>query len=153
MVSYLGIDPGKAGGFALLDCDGHLGRVKLWKMPETERETWDLVVGFNHLEVLVMLEAVHSMPKDGVASAFKFGTNYGFLRGCLTAAGLVFHEVTPAKWKGALGLKRKDGETIGKFKARSRQMAQRLYPGAGRIINATAEALLLAHYCKETVTP
>lgn len=92
------------------------------------------------------------MPKDGVASAFKFGQNYGLLRGVLISCNIPFHQATPAKWKGTLGLKKKDNESQSQFKARSREMAQRLYPKTnGRITNATAEALLLVHYYEQHV--
>jgi crossover junction endodeoxyribonuclease RuvC len=48
----------------------------------------------------VVIERVHSMPKQGVASTFKFGMGVGVIHGVLSALWLPITLVTPAQWKG-----------------------------------------------------
>jgi len=88
-------------------------------------------------------ERVSAMPKQGISSAFNFGRGLGIVEGVLAASMLPTTFVSPAKWKGAMGLNR-DGEA-------SRVLATRLYPsqaGALRRVkdHNRAEAILLGHY-------
>jgi Holliday junction resolvasome RuvABC endonuclease subunit len=88
------------------------------------------------------------MPKQGVASSFKFGVNYGIVRMALTAAGIPFEEVTPQAWQKALGIThRKKTETPSEWKNRLRARAQQLFPSVSLTL-ATADALLIAEYCR-----
>lgn len=149
MTSILGIDPGASGGVALLSSpmeevvssgelrwDKALGTA-VWKMPETERDLWDLLdmLDIDH----AYIEAVHSMPGQGVASTFKFGQNYGMLRGFLIALGIPFETVAPHKWQQALGCLTHGDKNISKAKA------QELFPSL-KITHATADALLICEY-------
>ncbi len=79
---------------------------------------------------------------------FQFGKTTGILHGFLVAAGIPHEEVTPSTWQKALGIPpRKKTETKGKFKARLRQHAERLFPGVKATL-ATCDALLIAEFCK-----
>jgi len=90
------------------------------------------------------------MPKQGVSSTFKFGRGYGFLRGCLVALGIPFEDVTPQTWMRALNVPpRRKNETKAQFKQRLRGVAQQLFPSE-KITLATADALLIAEYCRRT---
>jgi crossover junction endodeoxyribonuclease RuvC len=46
-----------------------------------------------------VVERVASMPKQGIASTFKFGSAYGAIRGILAALQIRTHLVTPGVWK------------------------------------------------------
>lgn len=142
MSIFLGIDPGQSGGIAVL---GLGANPAAWKIPETERDVWaslyDLELDSFSQPVLAVIEAVHSMPKQGVASSFKFGRSYGFLRGCLIASGIPFEEVTPQKWQKALGCLSKGDKNT------TKRRAQQLFPSL-KITHATADALLLAEYAR-----
>ena len=149
----LGIDPGASGGLALLDMSfgGSTARVlAVTKLPETERDIWDWIYSSrirkrefdNHpcdFDRFAVIEHVHSMPKQGVASSFKFGRSYGFLRGCLIASGIPFTEVTPQKWQKALSCMSKGDKNVTKARA------QQLFPDV-KVTHAVADALLLAYY-------
>ena len=142
-VDYVGIDPGQSGGIAVL-CGG---TVDAHKMPETERDIWQI---FKDVEMpcIAVIEKVHSMPDQGVASSFKFGRGYGFLRGCLIAGGIPFEEVTPQAWIKGLAIPSKaKTETRTQWKNRLKAMAQQLYPDL-KVTLATADALLIATYNK-----
>jgi hypothetical protein len=145
---YVGIDPGKHGGIAILNDVGRA--LEAVAMPATERDILDVL---EHLgapeEARAVLERVWSSPQMGVASAFTFGRGYGALRMALTAARVPFDEVTPAKWQGAMGVLQ-PGATYGKKdKNVSKRRAQQLFPTL-TITHAIADSLLIAEYCRRT---
>jgi len=149
--AYIGVDPGQSGGLILLDDT----MVKSTPMPETERDIWDW---FDHIRQTTdiapraMIEKVHSMPKQGVASSFKFGRGYGGLRMALIAAGIPFEEVTPQAWQKALAIpKRSKTETPVQWKNRLKALAQQLYPDI-KVTLKLADALLIATYCQRKHT-
>jgi len=129
----LGIDPGQSGGIALL---GEITPMAS-KMPDTEKDIFDLLDSYDGNRAYI--EAVHAMPGQGVSSCFKFGRNYGFLRGCLIALGIPFETVTPQKWQKALGCLSHGDKNVTKAKA------QELFPSL-KVTHSTADALLIALY-------
>jgi crossover junction endodeoxyribonuclease RuvC len=145
---FLGIDPGKSGAIAVLGPDW----VDTIKLDNTERDIWEFLTSDTRyaaddgqIPCFAMLEQVHSMPGQGVASMFKFGQSYGFLRGILIASNIPFETVTPAKWQGVLGCRSKGDKNVTKAKA------QELFPSE-KVTHATADALLLAEYCRRIKT-
>jgi hypothetical protein len=87
------------------------------------------------------------MPKQGVASTFKFGTAYGALLAVTALCEIPTHLVSPRKWKTHFAL---DSD-----KEKSRALAIRLWPGCGFFSrvkdHGRAEAALLARYGAEVV--
>ena len=146
MSKSIGIDPGQEGGVAWIDGDGP----HAVKMPDTERDIWNLIAELESGDDFAFIEAVHSFPHQGVASTFKFGRNYGFLRACLIASGIPFDEVTPAKWQRAVGIMPVKGETITAKKNRHKSKAQQLFP-ALQVKHAIADALLIAEFCRRII--
>lgn len=157
---YLGIDPGQAGGVAiLLSRASGLEVAGIHPMPETERDIWNLFFGVPHLpyQRVAMIERVHSMPNQSAQSGFTFGAGYGGLRMAIIACGIPFEEVTPQSWQKAFGIKpRGKEENKGQFKKRLRAKAQQLFPSLaiwneskslGRQL-AIADALLIAEFCR-----
>ena len=94
------------------------------------------------IKIFAMLENVHSMPKQGVASSFKFGRNFGNLEGLLTGSKIPFDYVTPQKWQKELGCLSHGDKNVTKSKA------QRLFPHL-KITHAIADALLIMEYCRK----
>ncbi len=134
---YLGLDPGQSGGIGII---GGTDRAHAW--PETEHETAQLLeeIIFKARTAVAVIELVHSMPRQGVASSFKFGRHYGFLRGLLVALKIPFLEVTPQKWQKEMGCLTHGDKNVSKARA------QQLFPNQ-RFTHATADAMLLAVYC------
>lgn len=139
MKTYIGIDPGQSGGIAIIGP----GSINAVKMPETERDLWDVMKMAKNLDCFAVIERVHSMPRQGVASSFKFGMSYGALRMALVASGIPFEDVTPQKWMKALGC------LTGGDKNVSKQRAQSLFPQI-KVTHAIADSLLIAEYCRRT---
>lgn len=150
MKYWIGIDPGKSGAAAAITVkQGLLSWVVKSDQDETDllaSVTRNLLTGGGYeRDVHFVVEAVHAMPKNGSISGFKLGQSYGWWRGVLLALwGLdKVTFVSPQKWKKHYGL-------IGKPKAASRELAQLTFSNT-RVINATAEAILLARYGMEAI--
>lgn len=139
MKAYIGVDPGKNGGIALLSGS----EVKAWKIPETPQEIYTLLMLLrgHHPNCFALLEVVHSSPQMGVKSAFSFGQSYGVLQMALAASGISWEGVRPQQWQKALGCL--SGGEKNKTKAR----AQSLFP-ALKITHSIADSLLIAEYAK-----
>ena len=144
---YLGIDPGFSGAWGLID---HHGQYRACgDMHHTDKYLltqfiYEEIVDALHGDDLeVVVETVHSMPKQGVASSFKFGVAYGGAVALAERLNCAWHMVTPQVWKKALKL---DSD-----KQKSMDLARQLWPTASlkrQKDNGRAEALLLAHWLR-----
>lgn len=147
---YIGIDPGQTGAIAVIDENLSISHLVDWSgeilIAETMRKINKEAIG-KGIIVNAALEYAHAMPKQGVSSMFKFGTNYGVWIGILATLQISFTVVTPQKWqKGVI----KKAET----KKPAVTAAQRLFPTAelhgprGGAKDGRADALLIAYWCK-----
>lgn len=144
MTYTLGIDPGQTGGVAVVSSD--LQTVEAHRYPEDIHTAMQLLRGLcDRYEIrLAVVEKVSAMPKQGVASSFKFGANYGAWLGALAALGVPHLLVTPRQWQKAM-LDSGTGET----KERSLNMARRLFPQVDlryKKDDGKADALHMARY-------
>lgn len=140
-MNIIGLDPGQNGAAALINSNGVIIDIARFdKLTQADiadaliEWTMDTETGY-----FAYLEKVHAMPKQGVSSTFKFGTNFGFLIGCLTALKIPFEFVTPNTWQKALSCQSKGDKNVTKAKA------QQLFPER-KIIHTIADALLIAEY-------
>ena len=149
---YLGIDPGKSGGLAVVTDAPNGDGAWAVSMPATDRDIWEFFEKVLELPCIVAtLEKVASRPGQGVRSMFTFGENYGLLRGMLTASNIRFSLVTPRSWQKELGISPRDKkrETPTQFKTRLKGEAQRLFPKL-KVTKSIADALLIAEYTRRT---
>lgn len=138
---YIGVDPGKNGGIAIIDNDGAV----VFSFSE-ERLLIELDSISQEYECICYLEHVHAMPKQGVSSTFNFGMNFGFIQGVLKAYNIPYELVTPQKWKKEFSCTSDKNTSI--------EVCKRLFPNVN--LKATerckkdhdgmAEALLIAEY-------
>lgn len=93
---YVGIDPGAKG------------YVCVWWVAGREYEHCPIADTDNLKKLLhevaqcyavAAIESVHSMPRQGVATTFTFGKNYGIVLGMLMAYGIPYVEVAPRVWQ------------------------------------------------------
>jgi crossover junction endodeoxyribonuclease RuvC len=90
---YIGCDPGKNGGLAILQGE----EVQTFRY---DRDTYRCVLSDLRGEKAVCcLEHVGVMPKNGSVSMFHFGENFGWLQGMLEAYEIPYELVRPQKWK------------------------------------------------------
>lgn len=135
-MTIIGIDPGQSGGVAVLASSGGV----LWV------EAYDHITPHEiarELKTFVLakarLEQVGAFPGQGVSSTWKFGQNYGWWLGVLTALEIPFERVTPLKWQTAMSCRTGGDKNVSKARA------QELFPGR-KITHAIADALLIAEY-------
>jgi Holliday junction resolvasome RuvABC endonuclease subunit len=146
ITSFLGIDPGAAGGAAIISSR----QIEIWGFERlTEQEIWFSLWGAIRTvtnqgnSVFAMIERLSAWPGLTSPTAFKLGRSYGFLRGCLIASGVPFGEVHPRSWQKTMECLTKGDKKI------SRARAQQLFPKM-KITHATADALLIAEFARRS---
>lgn len=152
--AFLGIDPGKTGGLALLSERGRV--IACRKMPEEPADLARMLRGWwgEGLKLspdVAVLERVNAGvwgkagakqgQSMGVVSAFTFGRGFGRLEGILETLELPYTLVMPVTWQTALDCR------TGGNKAISKAKAQELFPYVP-VTHAVGDALLLAEYCR-----
>jgi Holliday junction resolvasome RuvABC endonuclease subunit len=134
----LGIDPGKNGAAALIRVEaGVITQGHVWPI------VLELLAPLVTEASLVVVEAQHASPQQGVRSAFALGLAYGGVRGALAAVpNLKVVYVQPTVWRGAYGL---GGGPAGK--AAGVAMAREILQQPERVLtHDEADAVLLAWY-------
>jgi hypothetical protein len=137
---YLGIDPGKSGAIAAISYDGLLDVIR-FDATLHDISNWLLM---KQNAVHCMIEKVNAMPRQGVASTFKFGRYFGLAEGLLVAHRIPYSFVLPSKWQQEMHCRSKGDKNVTKTRA------QQLWPNE-KIIHATADAMLIAEYCRLTI--
>lgn len=160
---FIGIDPGAAGGLAILDCD----KIRAVKCPDSPKGIWDALEFLDERQdrAAAVLEAVHSFPADAARAAFSFGTNYGLWQMALIGSAVPYDLVSPQKWKKVFGNppanpKPDNWKTMERAAQRAwsaaekrrkklfyKEVAERRFPEI-RITDWNADAALLAEYCR-----
>jgi hypothetical protein len=155
---YIGIDPGLSGGVGVLDerCTFPLVYDTPTAIVAGEKTKRKYLVPAMALllkpfadrqDVIAVLENVHSMPKQGVASSFCFGEGKGMWEGILAAYGIPTELVSPQRWKKEIMADQ------GKDKSAARFKAMALFPSLADQLklvkhDGRAEALLMAEYAR-----
>lgn len=144
---FIGIDPGKSGAIAVIDHEGRVCRTCVFD----EREYRIALMECSDTPgSKAVLEHVGAMPGQGSVSMFNFGSNFGFIRGLLTAYEIPYELVRPQKWKRMFSCTSDKNTSV--------DVAQRLFPDVdlrrtprcSKPHDGIAEALLMAEYCRRT---
>lgn len=141
---FIGIDPGKKGGVAIMDDD------RITVLPWDDQKFVDVMAEtMNKGKCIAAVEKVGAMPGQGVTSMFSFGQSYGFILGVLTAFGIGYQLVPPTLWKREFGLLHtgKDGSV---------EVAKRLFPGVNLLptercrkeSDGMSDSLLICEYAR-----
>jgi hypothetical protein len=151
VIVVLGVDPGIRGGLALvrllvsgpqlvdaIDVPVVGSRAKE-RVDAIGLQQWLL----NHGPDRAFVERAGVMPKQGIASGFKFGRATGSIEAIISVCGIPLEFIEPSFWKHALRLRGKDKEG-------SRQYALNLFPHAHHLLkrkldHQRAEAALIAY--------
>lgn len=140
---YIGIDPGKKGGYAIIAARGTL------VYPWDDNMFAEDIRSFGGNPCIAAVEKVGAMPGQGVTSMFSFGQSYGFILGVLTAFSIPYQLVPPRKWKAEFGL-------LNTEKQASVDVAKRLFPGVNLLpsdrcrkeSDGMSDSLLIAEYAR-----
>lgn len=163
MRAFIGIDPGLGGALALINHNGVLCDVQ--DMPTMARsggfvknqiDAGRLYAMLSHWasesggreEVVICIENMRAMPKQGRSSVFSMGLSAGLIEGVVASHRYPHYLIDPTVWK-------KHFQLTGKDKDMSVTLAKRLYPGTSyfdrKKDHDRAEAVLLARYIFEEV--
>ena len=147
--AYIGIDPGKTGAVAVI-FDGEDEPTFADFGSGDELNILALAQHGGYNKCFAVLEKVSAMPKQGIASTFKFGENFGWWQGVLTALKIPFTFAVPRRWQKVIfdSMPRQADR-----KAMSLDMARRLFPELRDHLkrkrdHGRADALLIAEYCR-----
>lgn len=141
---FIGIDPGKKGGFAIIDNE------------TIEVIPWEDSLFVEKINQLVPEACVCCLEKVGVHTgegglgAFSFGKAAGFIEGVLQANRIAYQLVIPQTWKKEFGL------SGNKNKESSIEVCRKLFPAVSlfptsrhkKPHDGMAESLLMAEYAR-----
>ena len=102
MRTFVGIDPGKTGGYAVFNEEGICIAADSLPLIGDELDVLRLKSDLSHYchgMVSVAVEKVGAMPGQGVSSMFKFGLTTGMIVGLVMSLGWGLHRPTPQKWQ------------------------------------------------------
>jgi crossover junction endodeoxyribonuclease RuvC len=151
MTVFIGVDPGAvSGAYAAIDHNGEYiacgdipsvdGRVNASQLRYVLKSC---VSSFD--TALIVVESVHSMPKQGIASTAKFMRAVGAIEATAELTHYPLVLVTPQAWKKHHGL-------IGTEKVASLELARSMFPEAPLVRqkdHGRADALLMAVWLKD----
>ena len=150
MSVYIGIDPGKSGGYAWIteDSSGIRTYVKPWDDENFMHDMRLVKECIYNQKVVACVEKVGAMPRQGVTSTFSFGKEAGFIEGVLSALGIPYQLITPRRWKTEFGLNSDKQNSI--------SVCKKLFPHENLLPSprhkkpndGMAESLLMAEYAK-----
>lgn len=141
---YIGIDPGISGAMAVVDDSGIA-----YAFPFDETDyVEELTKYVGNAKVRCVVEHVHSMPKQGVASSFKFGQNFGWILGAIAACGIQTELVNPQKWKREFSCTSDKNTSVAVAKRLFPNVSLKATPRCTKDNDGMAEALLMAEYCR-----
>ena len=145
MKTYAGIDPGQTGAVAILNSDLNVMALEDWPgdIESAAAIFQGLYLEFN--PAFTCIEHVTAMPKRGISSTFKLGTNLGAWQGIISALQVRYRLIRPREWQRAMF----DPGTGREPKERSLTTARRLFPNTELHLkkhHGRSDALLIAGY-------
>ena len=149
---FIGLDPGAiSGAWGAIDhnrdfigcgdipsVDGRISSTELHRLIKGCVSTFDTAC--------IVVENVHTMPKQGIASSGKFMRAAGAIEATAELTRYPFMLVTPQRWKAHFSL-------IGASKDDGLVMARKMFPNASLVRkkdHGRADALLMATWLKDT---
>ena len=147
MQYYLGIDPGRKGGFALID--EHKNVIYIEPMPLLEKgynyELIDSMIEKLPEHTTILLELKPGAMEHSASQTTNFGFHCGALYGICLRRRLQI--ISPKSWKAEFDVSRNYKESRQDMKLRSVMMAEKLFNRKFKSNeDGLAEALLLAEY-------
>ena len=146
---YIGIDPGKGGGIAVIS----KGKMKAYKCPNTIEDMamlFSLIVnGTPANKILVGIEWVWARPTNGSRHSFAYGTNYGQWLGIIACHELIPKTIAPITWMKHFECPKGLKVEIRKWGLKDK--SKEYYPELKKVTLATADAILITKYVKENI--
>lgn len=149
----IGVDPGRKGAYSVIkdELDGTVSIVSIaWDDESFARDMRQIKndadsIGWN---VCACVESVHSLPHEGVKSAFSFGKSCGYIEGVLRALQIPYQTVIPQKWKKEWSLTNDKKQSIETCKKLYPSLSLRASDRCRTDSDGLAEAALIATWGK-----
>ena len=133
---YIGIDPGKTGGYACILENEIFSRApipilgKEFDGNEFKKAIKYRVGIYANNPFMIIIEKSQAMRKQGVTSMFNYGKISGLIEGIVIGLGYPYALVPPQTWQKVMfeGTPAKRGKTKVKSKERAAIVATRLWP-------------------------
>lgn len=149
-MNTIGIDPGSAGGIALL-IDDRLDRFTYLSTDERMLE-WlvdlqlDIQRAGTESDTIVIIEDVHAIGGSSAKGTFNFGFNVGEIHGTMKWLRYPIYTVQPKEWKKYFGLTNIKQESIDKAHEHYGPIDMKTSTRCKFESDGIAEAILIAHY-------
>lgn len=162
---WIGIDPGLAGGIAMIDDEkDKVNQLKLFRMPIVKEsdahgknhyvlyhaELLNILLDVSHINAIAFIEKQHPVSNQGRASIFSLAFQYGALVHSLVATGIKYEIITAKEWQKEFGIKKDEKSDT---KQQAAIIATTLFPDAEliparhRVLHSgIVDALLIAEY-------
>ena len=145
---YIGIDPGKGGGIAVIN---EKGIIKAYKCPDSSEEMallFQILMGNTAADkIRLLMERVWARPTNAVRAAFSYGVNYGQRLGIAASHEVQMNTAIPVEWIKWIGCPKALKRDVRKRWLKKK--AGELYPKINKLTLATSDAILITHYAKE----
>lgn len=148
---FVGVDPGKKGAWAVIRmcADGTQNvYARAWDDDLFPQDMNRISAEFGSENVFCIVENVHSLPKEGVKSAFSFGKSCGYIEGVLRALQIPYQTVIPQKWKKEWSLTNDKKQSIETCKKLYPSLSLRASERCRTDSDGLAEAALIATWGK-----
>lgn len=144
----IGIDPGKKGGYCILDVEGNVDSYGVMPLVGDNIHLGELGDDLGSYDgMLAVIEKVHGMPHYSRKGAFIFGESVGLVKGMCQSMKIPYEAVMPTIWKKKVlqGTKKDKNAAI--------DFVRRRYPKVDLIIGRSkkphdgiADAVCIAHW-------
>lgn len=156
---FIGIDPGKDAGIAIVDSKGKavFGKEVPYHPIDYSDMLSSIAERFEGKSAILMVEEVRAIAKVSGHTNFNFGYNVGAIHTILAMHGIPFETFTPLKWQKNIGYEKKLFPEI-KKQADTKKITANLVsnnvPGAeayfytprGRLIDCISDSFGMAYY-------
>ena len=150
---YIGIDPGKTGGFTVLNHQLEILKIGVFNEPE-------VIQSFNMYRfgnAVGVIERQKAFPGQGATAGFSLGDNFGWWRGVCQSNSLRHSIVVPVQWQKDLHFFRpewmekdqwdKNRKEYLRFYARDRFPDSPVWDGTLSFQRAVCDSMLIAWHC------
>lgn len=150
-VIYYGIDCGVSGGIAQIK---NRNDISLYSFKDCTIKDivglFSMIFGNDGDERFVIVERVHAMPSKfrGCSTSWTLAESFSVVRTLLAVEEVPYELVLPQTWQKAMRCKFDKSVNYTKRKKLLMTEAQSLFPNLQDITRDTADALLIAEYCR-----
>lgn len=154
---FLGIDPGKSGGYCLMDESGKVLLAAPLPYLADDLQVTNIVDSMFSLAqgtIHCAIEKVSSRPGQGVSSVFRFGFDAGILHGMARVTGWKLYSPTPQKWqKVSGGPTGGDKEVTAAWVAKTYPEVPIIMPRCRKFHEGVTDAVGIAHWVWRELRP